>query len=42
MTSRLALELVIDRRFIDPSQKEDLMQRLSGLLGIPRRNRRRI
>lgn len=35
VTSRLAPELVIDRRFIDPSQKDDLVQRLSGLLGIP-------
>jgi penicillin-binding protein 2 len=35
VTSRLAPQLVIDRRFIDPAQKDDLIQRLSGLLGIP-------
>ncbi|MGH8924161.1 MAG: penicillin-binding transpeptidase domain-containing protein, partial [Acidimicrobiia bacterium] len=35
VTSRFVPRLVVDRRFIDPDQKEALIQKLSGLLGLP-------
>jgi penicillin-binding protein 2 len=34
-TSRFVPRVVVDRRFIDPDVKNDLIQRLSGLLGMP-------
>jgi penicillin-binding protein 2 len=34
-TSRFVPRVVVDRRFIDPDEKNDLIQRLSGLLGMP-------
>ena len=34
-TSRLVPRVVIDRRFVEPADKEALIQRLSGLLGLP-------
>lgn len=33
-TSRFVPRVVVDRRFIDPEEKNDLIQRLSGLLGM--------
>lgn len=33
-TSRFVPRVVVDRRFIDPDDKNDLVQRLSGLLGM--------
>ena len=35
VTSRFVPRLVVDRRFIDPDQKDALIQKLSGLLGVP-------
>jgi penicillin-binding protein 2 len=35
VTSRFVPRLVVDRRFIDPDQKDALIQKLSGLLGLP-------
>lgn len=35
VTSRFVPRLVVDRRFIDPGQKDALIQKLSGLLGVP-------
>ncbi len=34
-TSRFVPRVVVDRRFVDPAQKDALIQRLSGLLGLP-------
>lgn len=35
VTSRFVPRVTVDRRFIDPDQKDALVQRLSGLLGMP-------
>ena len=35
VTSRFVPRLVVDRRFINPDQKDALIQKLSGLLGLP-------
>ena len=35
VTSRFVPQVVVDRRFVDPSARDDLIQRLSGLLTIP-------
>ncbi len=35
VTSRFVPQVVVDRRFVDPSMRDDLIQRLSGLLSIP-------
>ena len=34
-TSRFVPRVVVDRRFVDPADKDALIQRLSGLLGLP-------
>ncbi|MEX2624403.1 MAG: penicillin-binding transpeptidase domain-containing protein [Acidimicrobiia bacterium] len=35
VTSRFVPQVVVDRRFVDPEARADLIQRLSGLLAIP-------
>lgn len=35
VTSRFVPQVVVDRRFVDPARRDDLIQRLSGLLAIP-------
>ena len=35
VTSRFVPQVVVDRRFVDPAVRDDLVQRLSGLLAIP-------